>query len=137
MPQAFTLDPRLAADTLPVAVWPLCDVRLIADARFPWLVLVPQRPGISEMLDLAPDDRRQLSAEIDRAAAGLRRAVACDKLNIAALGNVVAQLHVHVIARRKTDACFPKPVWGQGLPEPYEPEAAQALIRRLNAAFAA
>lgn len=133
----FTLDPRLQADTLPVAEWPLCRVLLINDARFPWLVLVPRRAGASELIDLEPDDRRQLSAEIDRAAAGLRRCVVCHKLNIGALGNVVAQLHVHVIARTRGDAAWPKPVWGQGLPEPYEAENADDLIRRLNAAFAA
>ena len=131
----FTLDPRLQADTLHVADWPLCRVLLINDARFSWLVLVPKRAGVSEMLDLEPDDRRQLSAELDRAAAALRRTVACDKLNIAALGNMVSQLHVHVIARRRSDAAWPRPVWGQGLPEAYGDEAARDLIRRLNAAF--
>jgi diadenosine tetraphosphate (Ap4A) HIT family hydrolase len=132
----FTLDHRLQTDTLHVADWPLCRVLLINDARFPWLVLVPMRAGISEMLDLEPDDRRQLTAEIDRAAAALRRTVTCDKLNIAALGNMVSQLHVHVIARRRSDAAWPKPVWGQGTPEAYEDEAARALLRRLNDAFA-
>ncbi len=133
---AFTLDPRLAADTTPVAEWPLCRVLLIRDARFAWLVLVPRRAGITEMLDLEPDDRRQLSAEIDRAAAGLRRSVRCDKLNVAALGNMVAQLHVHVIARNRTDAAWPKPVWGQGTAQPYDDAEAANLIKRLNAAFA-
>jgi diadenosine tetraphosphate (Ap4A) HIT family hydrolase len=132
----FVLDPRLEADSLPVAQWPLCQVRLIDDARFPWLILVPQRPDISEILDLDSDDRRQLTAEIDRAAAGLRRAVGCHKLNVAALGNVVAQLHVHVIARTRSDAAWPKPVWGQGHAQPYEDAGARDLIRRINAAFA-
>jgi diadenosine tetraphosphate (Ap4A) HIT family hydrolase len=130
----FMLDHRLESDTLHVADWPLCRVLLINDARFPWLVLVPMRAGISELLDLDPDDRRQLTAEIDRAAAALRRTVPCDKLNIAALGNMVSQLHVHVIARRRSDAAWPKPVWGQGAPEAYDDDARE-LIRRLNAAF--
>ena len=134
---AFSLDPRLGADTLPLAEWPLCQVLLINDARFPWLVLVPRRAGVSEILDLAADDRRQLSAEIDRAAAALRRTVPCQKLNIGALGNVVAQLHVHVIARTKTDAVWPKPVWAQGVAESYDEAVSADLIRRLRAAFAA
>jgi diadenosine tetraphosphate (Ap4A) HIT family hydrolase len=133
----FALDPRLAADTVPVADWPLCSVLLIRDARFVWLVLVPKRAGASEIIDLAPEDRARLSAEIDRAAAGLRKAVPCDKLNIAALGNVVAQLHVHVIARRKTDAAWPKPVWGLPNPEAYDDTELDGLISRLNAAFPA
>lgn len=136
-PDDFALDPRLAADTIPVADWPLCRVLLIRDARFPWLVLVPRRAGVTELLDLAPYDRRQLSSEIDRAAAGLRRTVTCHKLNIGALGNVVAQLHVHVIARTRTDAAWPKPVWANGVPDTYEAGAAEELIRRLNASFAA
>jgi diadenosine tetraphosphate (Ap4A) HIT family hydrolase len=134
---AFVLDPRLAADTVPVADWPLCRVLLIKDARFVWLVLVPKRAEITEILDLEAADRARFSAEIDRAAAGLRRAVPCDKLNIAALGNVVAQLHVHVIARRKTDAAWPKPVWGLPNPEAYDDDELSGLINRLNAAFPA
>jgi diadenosine tetraphosphate (Ap4A) HIT family hydrolase len=99
-------------------------------------VLVPKRAGISEVLDLAPDDRSLLSGEIDRAAAALRKAVPCDKLNIAALGNVVSQLHVHVIARRKTDAAWPKPVWGLPNPEAYDDAELAGLIGKLNGAFA-
>jgi diadenosine tetraphosphate (Ap4A) HIT family hydrolase len=133
---SFSLDPRLATDTLPVAEWPLCQVLLIDDARFPWLVLVPRRAGASEIIDLAADDRRQLSAEIDRAAAALRRTVPCHKLNIGALGNVVAQLHVHVIARTRTDAAWPKPVWAHGTAEGYDAAVAADLVRRLQAAFA-
>ena len=131
----FLLDPRLAADTFPVADWPLCHVLLIRDARYPWLVLVPKRAHVSELLDLSSDDRLTLTREIDRAACGLRRAVRCDKLNVAALGNMVSQLHVHVIARRKTDAAWPKPVWGLGNPEAYDDAEVAGLILRLNAAF--
>ncbi len=131
----FSLDPRLAADTIPVAEWPLCQVLLIKDARYPWLVLVPRRADVSELLDLAPEDRLELTREIDRAAGGVRRTVRCDKLNVAALGNMVSQLHVHVIARRRTDAAWPKPVWGLGNPEAYDDAEAADLIRRLNAAF--
>ena len=134
---AETLDPRLEADTFTVADWSLCRILLIRDARFPWLVLVPRRADVSEMLDLATDDRKQLTSEIDRAADGLRKAVRCDKLNVAALGNMVAQLHVHVIARRRTDAAWPKPVWGHGNPEAYDDTEVADLIARLNAAFAA
>lgn len=134
---AFVLDPRLENDTFAIADWPLCQVRLIKDARYVWLVLIPKRAGITEIIDLVPIDRVRLSAEIDRAAAGLKRSVPCDKLNIAALGNMVAQLHVHVIARRKTDAAWPKPVWGLGNPEAYDDAELTALITRLNVAFGA
>ncbi len=131
----FALDPRLEGDTYLVADWPLCQVRLIKDARYVWLVLVPKRTGATEILDLSPIDRVRLSAEIDRAALGLKACVPCDKLNIAALGNMVAQLHVHVIARRKTDAAWPKPVWGLGNPEAYDQAELSGLIARLIAAF--
>ena len=131
----FYLDRRLGADTYPVAEWPLCQVLLIRDARYPWLVLVPRRANVSELLDLAPDDRLQLTREIDRAASGLRGTVRCDKLNVAALGNMVSQLHVHVIARRKTDAAWPKPVWALGNPEAYDDAEVADLIRRLKMAF--
>jgi diadenosine tetraphosphate (Ap4A) HIT family hydrolase len=109
----FNLDPRLAADTRHLLDLELCTVRLMNDARYPWLVLVPQQPGLSEILDLPKPQRSQLYSEIDHCAAALQTAFQPDKLNIAALGNVVAQLHVHVIARFKTDDAWPAPVWGK------------------------
>ena len=128
----FVLDPRLAADSVPVATLALCDLRLMDDARWPWLLLVPRVPGASELLDLVPAQRAQLSDELDRAAHALRACVRCDKLNVAALGNVVPQLHVHLIARRRDDAAWPRPVWGIGAAQPWELPAREALVRALR-----
>lgn len=115
----FELDPVLAADTFEVTSLELCDVRLMNDARFTWLILVPRRDAAVEILDLTPRAQDLLWAEIRIAAEALRRSCRPDKLNIGALGNQVAQLHVHVIARRRTDAAWPAPVWGSGRPQPY------------------
>src|SRR5947199_10436650 len=104
----FSLDPKLAADSFPVTVLSLSDLRLMNDARFPWLLLVP-RVGATEIVDLAAGERMELLDEITKASAALRQATGCDKLNIAALGNVVRQLHVHVIARFTGDAGWPRP----------------------------
>ena len=114
----FALDPRLESDTVEVTRLPLSVVRLMNDRRFPWLILVPARPGAIEIVDLAPADRAQLVEEIAIASAALRDLFRAAKLNVAALGNVVPQLHVHVIARFETDEAWPKPVWGT-TPERY------------------
>lgn len=135
MSHRFELDPRLEADTLPVLHLPLTEVRLMNDARYPWLVLVPRRPEVVEVLDLDPADQERLWDEVRRCAAALRRLVAPDKLNIAALGNVVPQLHVHVVARRRSDDAWPRPVWGVHPPLPWDAEAGDELIRRLQAAL--
>lgn len=132
--EAFALDQRLAADSLPLAELALCRLRLMNDSRFPWLLLVPQRPACVEVLDLATPDQELLWAEIRQVAAALQAVTAADKLNIAALGNQVAQLHVHLIARFRDDAAWPGPVWGVGQAEPY-PDNGQALIERLRAAL--
>src|SRR5271165_4107412 len=100
----WSLHPQLAADTTPVGDLPLVRVLLANDANFPWLVLVPRRPGLVELIDLEPNEQVQLMAEIDAAARALKAATECEKLNIAAIGNMVAQLHVHVVARRHSDA---------------------------------
>jgi diadenosine tetraphosphate (Ap4A) HIT family hydrolase len=110
----FALDPRLAADTRPVASLPLCDVLLMNDARYPWLILVPRRAGLVEITDLRDDEQAVLWQEVNRAAAALRAVAPCDKLNLGALGNIVRQLHVHVVARIEGDAAWPGPVWGNG-----------------------
>ncbi|MBY6203266.1 HIT domain-containing protein [Halomonas denitrificans] len=131
----FRLDPTLEDDTLQVADLALCRVRLMNDSRFPWLVLVPRRAGCRELIDLDPDDRRELTAEIDRCTRVLRDHAGADKMNVAALGNQVAQLHVHVIARFVNDSAWPRPVWGVGSPRPYPNEAATqcaALARALD-----
>ena len=131
----FLLDPRLAADTLPVARLDLCELRLMNDERFAWLVLVPQRAGLVEIADLTPSERTLLWHEVERAGAALRAVAPCDKLNLGALGNIVRQLHVHVVARREGDAAWPGPVWGNGPAEP-DPEAARmSLVGELQTAL--
>jgi diadenosine tetraphosphate (Ap4A) HIT family hydrolase len=132
----FALDPRLAADTRPVASLPLCDVQLMDDARWPWLVLVPRRAGLVEIADLPGDEQALLWQEVNRAAAALRAVAPCDKLNLGALGNIVRQLHVHVIARVEGDAAWPGPVWGHGARVPRDDKDAAALIAALRQALA-
>jgi diadenosine tetraphosphate (Ap4A) HIT family hydrolase len=131
MEATWSLHPQLAQDTVPVTDLALSRVLLANDANFPWLILVPRLPALVEIIDLEPNAQAQLFGEIDAAARALKNMTACDKLNIAALGNQVAQLHVHVIARRKSDAAWPKPVWGAAPPAPYDPAARAALIAAL------
>jgi diadenosine tetraphosphate (Ap4A) HIT family hydrolase len=129
----FQLDPRLEADTIPAADLPLCAVLLARDANYAWLILVPRRGGLTEIVDLTEAERGTLMAEIARASEALQASVPCDKLNVAALGNSVAQLHVHVIARRHGDAAWPKPIWGAAPPLAYPQGEAEALAARLAA----
>ncbi|WP_298965788.1 HIT domain-containing protein [uncultured Methylobacterium sp.] len=132
----FPLDPRLAADTLAVGDLPLCSVLLLDDARFPWLVLVPRRDGVSELTDLSPEDAATLMQET-RIAVGVMQALAKpDKVNVGALGNVVAQMHVHVVGRFLSDPAWPGPVWGHGSRTPYPPHAAAQLVERARTLFA-
>ncbi len=129
----FQLHPRLAADTREVARLTLCRVLLMNDRRFPWLILVPERPDIREIHQLSPADRAVLIEEIARVAGAMQSHHKAHKMNVAALGNQVPQLHVHVIARFTTDPAWPTPVWGKGAPEPYgeaEIAAAVAAARR-------
>ncbi len=132
MTDAFALHPRLAADATEIARWPLSRVLLMNDARFPWLILVPERPSLREIHDLAAADRAILAEEIARASRLLQDCLKADKINVAALGNQVPQLHVHVIARFVGDPAWPNPVWSQGAPQPMtvaEHEARIALLR--------
>jgi diadenosine tetraphosphate (Ap4A) HIT family hydrolase len=119
MSALFELDARLAGDTVVVGDLPLCRVLLMRDQRFAWLVLVPRQAGLVEVSDLAEADRVALWREVDQAGSALRAVAPCDKLNIGALGNIVRQLHVHVVARVEGDAAWPGPVWGSGKAEPY------------------
>ena len=134
--EEFSLDPQLEADSIAVADLPLCAVRLMRDANYPWLLLVPRRQGLAEIIDLEPEDRTRLMAEIAAASQALRASVRCDKLNVGALGNMVRQLHVHVIARRTDDPAWPNPVWGAANAEVYETGAAEALAERIAAKLA-
>ena len=126
----FALHPQLADDTAPVIELPLCEVRLMDDANHPWLVLVPRVAGMVEIIDLDAAQRTQLAADIDAASRALKALYKPHKLNVAALGNLVPQLHVHVIARYTDDIAWPRPVWGMAAARPYSPEA---LIERINA----
>jgi diadenosine tetraphosphate (Ap4A) HIT family hydrolase len=135
MSDGFSLDPRLAADTLPVGDLVLSRVLLMKDRRFPWLVLVPRRAGAVELVDLAEADQGAVLREIRAACAALRAVRGPDKLNVAALGNVVAQLHIHVIGRFRGDAAWPRPVWGAGEAEPYPPGEGEAEAARYAAAL--
>lgn len=132
---SFELHERLAADTLLVTDLALCRVLLMNDQRFPWLILVPRRPGLRDFDDVAGAEKADFHAEIDLASAVLREATAAEKMNVAALGNMVPQLHVHVIARFAGDAAWPAPVWGVGQAEPYGPDEAKGLVARLSGAF--
>jgi diadenosine tetraphosphate (Ap4A) HIT family hydrolase len=124
---AFTLHPRLAADTHFLADMALCRVLLLDDARFPWLILVPRRTVLRELTDLHIEDRSLAFDEIERASDALRKLYAPDRINVAAIGNVVNQLHIHVVARSTKDAAWPGTVWGHGAAEAYD---AAALARR-------
>ncbi|HEV2853183.1 MAG TPA: HIT family protein [Thermoanaerobaculia bacterium] len=131
----FTLHPTLARDTLEVTRLPLCRVLLMKDARFPWLILVPERDGAREIHDLTPSDRAVLIEEIAQAGKVLERLFHPDKLNVGALGNIVPQLHVHVIARTAADPAWPGPVWGSGPAVPYEESEMEEIRERLVEAF--
>lgn len=131
----FELNPRIEADTVPLAEWPLCRVLLMNDANHPWLLLVPRRAGAVEITDLEDADRHLLLDEISRASQALRRAVSPHRINVAALGNVVAQLHVHVIARFTDDPAWPRPVWGAVPARPYAPGDLDRRLAELRAAL--
>ena len=129
MTLAFSLDERLAADSLPLCQTDLSLLRVIRDSRFPWLVLVPARAGLADLIDLAPADETQVMADVRAVSLALRTATSCDKLNVASLGNMVRQLHVHIIARFEGDAAWPGPVWGVDKAEPLDglPDWAMAV----------
>jgi diadenosine tetraphosphate (Ap4A) HIT family hydrolase len=132
----FVLHERLAADTITLADWPLCRVLLMNDASYPWLILVPRRAGLTELHAVAAGDRSALFDEIARASLALTSGFTPDKINVGALGNMVPQLHIHVIARFRSDPAWPGPVWGKQPPLPYESAALQQRIETLKAAFA-
>jgi len=131
----FSLHPQLAQDTVPVGDLPLARVLLANDANYPWTILVPRRPGLVEIIDLEENEQVQLLGEIAKTAQALKSITECEKLNIAAIGNVVSQLHVHVIARRHSDAAWPKPVWGAVPAIAYDPAVREGLIGALRRAL--
>jgi diadenosine tetraphosphate (Ap4A) HIT family hydrolase len=134
-PDKWSLNPQLARDTVAVGDLALSRVLLANDAGYPWLILVPRQPALTEIIDLAEHDQVQLLGEIAATARALKSITECDKLNIAALGNMVAQLHVHVIARRRGDAAWPKPVWGTAPPLAYDLVVRERLLDAVRRAL--
>ncbi|SRR5579883_1791686 len=132
----FVLDERLAADTIALGDARLSRLLLMNDRRFPWLILVPRRANAVELFDLASEERALLVEEIAQVSKKLSQRVGVEKINVAALGNMVRQLHVHVIGRAKHDAAWPGPVWGAGARQPYEAADAQRLSDELAEAMA-
>lgn len=130
------LHPQLAEDTHPVAHFALSDLQLMDDANHPWLILVPRVEDAVEWVDLDENQQAELSREISRACRALQAVFKPHKLNVAALGNMVPQLHVHVIARFREDIAWPRPVWGMATAQPYSPEELVSRIERLRAALA-
>lgn len=124
----FALDSRLQQDTLPIGDFPLCRLLLMKDARYPWFVLVPRREEVIELFQLDAEDQRTLWQETSELAETLKDTFGADKMNVAALGNVVSQLHMHVIVRRRDDDAWPAPVWGKHPALPYT-DAQIAAIR--------
>jgi diadenosine tetraphosphate (Ap4A) HIT family hydrolase len=133
---SFALDPQLDADTIPIGRLALSRVLLMNDARYPWLILVPERAGLAEIIDLPEADRMTLMREIAAASEALKALYNPDKLNVGALGNRVRQLHVHVIARFVSDAAWAGPVWGVGQSAPYPPHMAGVTADRIAGALA-
>ncbi|MCX4189355.1 HIT domain-containing protein [Methylophaga sp. OBS3] len=133
---AFSLHKQLANDTIEVGDLPLCQILLMNDARFPWLILVPRREQMSEMFDLSMKDQQLLLQETSFVAERLKDLTGADKMNMAALGNQVPQLHVHVIARFKDDPAWPAPVWGNGKAVAYPEKEKQKAIADLQDLFA-
>ena len=131
----FELDPQLARDCISLSRLKLCEVLLMNDATYPWVILVPERAGVSEIYQLAPADRSQLMEESAFVAQAMAQAFAADKMNVAALGNVVPQLHIHHIARHKSDPAWPGPVWGKTKPTPYTEAELLRTVALLEEAF--
>ncbi|MFT4955174.1 MAG: diadenosine tetraphosphate (Ap4A) HIT family hydrolase [Brevundimonas sp.] len=133
MSRSFAADPAFDAGSIEAANWPLCQVRMQDDARFPWLILIPRLEGVVELDDLAQEQRAVLMEETVRAGAvvramGQRSMRPVEKLNVAAIGNVTAQLHVHIVGRRRDDGLWPDPVWGRGPAVPYAPEVRDEIL---------
>lgn len=132
----FQLDSRLAADTFWVGSYELCEVRLMDDRRWPWLILVPKIVNLAEIHDASANQQEKMALETASAAEALKKRTNCEKINSAAIGNIVRQLHIHVIARNEGDANWPGPVWGFGERQPYDKNAKVKLIIELQQALA-
>jgi diadenosine tetraphosphate (Ap4A) HIT family hydrolase len=128
--QDFVLHPQLAKDSVWVSDWPLCQLRLINDRNYPWFILVPRRPNVREVIELTDQDQWLLWQESKKLSLLLKQVYAPDKLNTAALGNMVPQLHLHHIGRFTTDAAWPAPVWGKVPAVPYGEDELQTELQR-------
>lgn len=135
MSQEFILHEKLAADCALVTDWPLSRVLLMNDATYPWLILVPRLPGLRDLDDLTPPSLQEVAREIQSLSNVMKEIFKPRKMNVAALGNMVPQLHIHVIARFEDDPAWPGPVWGVQPPEPYEGEALEARVSSLRRAL--
>ena len=128
----WALHPQLQNDTALVCDLKLSRVLVMNDANFPWLILVPRRAGATDIIDLGPE-QPLLMDELALASRALKDETRCDKLNVAAIGNLVPQLHIHIVARRKDDALWPKPVWGAAPPRAYDPAALARFVSAMRA----
>ena len=128
----FVLDSRLQQDSLVLGEFSLCQLLLSKDANYPWFILVPKRAGVSELFELDAAEQQQLWQETTLLAEALKASYGADKMNVATLGNVVSQLHMHVIVRRCDDVAWPAPVWGKHAAQPYSEEQVAAVKARLR-----
>ena len=133
--ESFELDSRLAADCYRVKDLELCRLLLMNNSLYPWCILVPMRKGVVDVYQLATEDQQQLTKESSRLSEIMLQLFPGEKLNVAALGNVVAQLHIHHIVRKTTDNAWPKPVWGHEPAIPYKEEQAKSLCEQLAKAY--
>ena len=133
----FEMDKRLVGDTVELGDFALSRVLLMNDSRYPWLILVPRVVDASEVFDLQLEQQQELWQETQIVAHALKHAFAADKINIATLGNVVSQLHMHIVVRMQNDEAWPAPIWGLGVPQPYSESALIEMRTRLQAALAA
>ncbi len=128
----FTLDARLQQDTLLLGDFPLCRLLLMNDAHYPWFILVPRREAVSELFQLDAEEQQALWRETTWLAEKLKDTFAADKMNVATLGNVVSQLHMHVVVRRRDDAAWPAPVWGKHAAQPYSERQVATIKEKLQ-----
>lgn len=131
----YQLDPQLVADTCLIGDFKLSQLLLMNDANYPWFILVPRVPDVQELFQLSEEDQRQLMWEVSYVAEKLKDLFAASKMNVAALGNQVRQLHIHVIARQEDDVAWPGPVWGKVAGKPYEEQAIQQMKDKLRTLF--
>ena len=132
----FELHPQLANDCIQVLDWPLCKLLLMNNNQVPWLVLVPRVAGVEELHQLSNKEQFQLLQEVELASSYLEHVYKPHKLNVAAIGNKVRQLHVHVVARQESDVCWPEPVWSNVAASPYGDDELEALVEQLSKALA-